>query len=89
MLKIWVLFSAMLLSACSQTAPDSLEKGSPVPVADSIVDLRSGKTITPGELLEQLAAAPRVIVGEKHDNASHHKIEQWLVENLAHQRPLC
>ncbi len=87
MLKIWVLFSAMLLSACSQTAPDSLEKGSHAPVADSIVDLRSGKTITPGELLELLAAAPRVIVGEKHDNASHHKIEQWLVENLAQQRP--
>ncbi|WP_024913125.1 ChaN family lipoprotein [Chania multitudinisentens] len=88
-MKVWVLFSALLLSACSQTtlAPDSVVKDSIVPVPGSIVDLRSGKTITSEELLEQLAAAPQVIVGEKHDNANHHKIEQWLVENLARQRP--
>ncbi|MGB8666152.1 MAG: ChaN family lipoprotein, partial [Serratia inhibens] len=48
---------------------------------------RSGETLSPDRLLARLAAQPRVIVGEKHDNPYHHRIELWLVQNLAQQRP--
>jgi uncharacterized iron-regulated protein len=52
-----------------------------------IVDLRSGQRLSAEQLLAQLAAAPRVIIGEQHDQLSHHQIEQWLLQQLQGQRP--
>lgn len=52
-----------------------------------IVDLNSGKSITPQQLIEQLAQSSRVIVGEKHDNRYHHQIEQWLAQEMHKTRP--
>ncbi|SDU23965.1 Uncharacterized iron-regulated protein [Pseudomonas pohangensis] len=52
-----------------------------------IVDLRSGRQVTPQQLLEQLAAAPRVLVGEQHDNPDHHALQLWLLRALTAQRP--
>ncbi|MDE9461489.1 ChaN family lipoprotein [Xenorhabdus bovienii] len=52
-----------------------------------LLDMKTGKAITSAELLEQLAAYPRVIVGEKHDNPYHHQIELWLVQQLGQKRP--
>ncbi|ANS44099.1 ChaN family lipoprotein [Serratia inhibens] len=84
-MRILILLAALALGACSQT---------PVPVPKNtldglgkITDLRSGATLSPDQLLARLAAQPRVIVGEKHDNPHHHRIELWLVQNLAQQRP--
>lgn len=52
-----------------------------------IVDLRSGQRLTPQQLVEQLATAPRVLVGEQHDNPDHHALQLWLLRALAAQRP--
>ncbi|MEP9318323.1 ChaN family lipoprotein [Pseudomonas sp. LABIM340] len=52
-----------------------------------IHDLRSGEQLSPGQLLDRLAAAPRVIVGEQHDNPDHHALELWLARALAERRP--
>lgn len=38
-------------------------------------------------MLNQLAQAPLVIVGEEHTNAQHHQIERWLLQNLHTLRP--
>lgn len=45
-------------------------------------------TIDPfSKLLADLATAQHLIIGEKHDNAEHHQIELWLIQNLLIQRP--
>ncbi|CAM3710532.1 putative iron-regulated protein [Pseudomonas reidholzensis] len=49
--------------------------------------LASGQLISPAQLLAQLAEAPRVLVGEKHDNPDHHALQLWLLQALQRQRP--
>jgi len=51
-----------------------------------IHDLASGQVITPAQLVRQLAAVPRVLVGEKHDNPDHHALQLWLLRALQGQR---
>ncbi|MFV3305964.1 ChaN family lipoprotein [Pseudomonas sp. NY15181] len=52
-----------------------------------IRDLHSGEQLTPQQLLDRLASAPRVLVGEQHDNPDHHALELWLARALAERRP--
>ena len=52
-----------------------------------IVELASGQVITPQQLVERLAKAPRVLVGEQHDNPDHHALQLWLSRELAARRP--
>lgn len=52
-----------------------------------IVELASGQVITPQQLVERLAWASRVLVGEQHDNPDHHALQLWLSRELAAQRP--
>jgi len=51
-----------------------------------IVDLASGQVISPEQLVQRLAGAPRVLVGEKHDNPDHHALQLWLLRALQGQR---
>lgn len=51
-----------------------------------IVDLSSAETISPQQLLERLARAERVLVGEQHDNPDHHALQLWLSRELGRQR---
>ncbi|WP_028630042.1 ChaN family lipoprotein [Metapseudomonas resinovorans] len=79
-----------LLAACQSLPPlpewqspegrDNLELG-------VIRDLRSGEQLTPEQLLERLAAPPRVLVGEQHDNPDHHALQLWLLQALEARRP--
>ncbi|MGE7992702.1 ChaN family lipoprotein [Pseudomonas sp. NPDC089554] len=52
-----------------------------------IRELANGRTLTPLQLVQALADAPRVLVGEKHDNPDHHRLELWLLRALQTQRP--
>ncbi len=51
-----------------------------------IIDLASGAAISPAQLVEHLAAAPRVLVGEQHDNPDHHALQLWLSRELSARR---
>lgn len=51
-----------------------------------IRELRSGRVLTPEQLVQRLAQAPRVLVGEQHDNPDHHALELWLLRALEQQR---
>lgn len=51
-----------------------------------IRELATGRTLTPQQLIERLASAPRVLVGEQHDNPDHHAVQLWLMRELASQR---
>lgn len=80
----------LLLAILALTACSAAPRNTATPVVapgGTITDLRTGKTLSPPELLTQLAADPRVIVGEKHDNPTHHQIENWLVQSLPSVRP--
>lgn len=80
-----LVLSALLLAACHvsrEPAPPPV-----VPDPGSILDLRTGQALSPGELVEHLARAPRLIVGEQHDNADHHVLQLWLLRSLAQERP--
>ncbi|WP_122316979.1 ChaN family lipoprotein [Pseudomonas cichorii] len=52
-----------------------------------IRDNKSGQVLTAQQLAERLAVAPRILVGEQHDNPDHHALELWLMQVLAARRP--
>ena len=87
-----VLLSCLMLLAACQSRP----MPPPVPLAPlghehadlgRIVDLASGRTIDPEQLLDRLARAERVLVGEQHDNPDHHALQLWLLRELSRLRP--
>ncbi|EPJ2810698.1 ChaN family lipoprotein [Pseudomonas putida] len=51
-----------------------------------IIDLADGQMISARQLVQRLAVAPRVLVGEKHDNPDHHALQLWLLRALQGQR---
>lgn len=96
MSRPWLIGSLLLLSVgvagCQSAAslPPLPQWQSPEGRAHAqlgeIRDLRRGKTISAAELVAQLAAADRVLVGEQHDNPDHHALQLWLLKALAAQR---
>ncbi|WP_440862165.1 hypothetical protein, partial [Stenotrophomonas maltophilia] len=80
-MRIRLFAFCLLLGGCQsqlQPLPDwQSAEGRDDPQTGRIVELRSGVTLSPQQLVARLAAAPRVIVGEKHDNPDHHAVELW------------
>ncbi|MDC9595543.1 ChaN family lipoprotein [Xenorhabdus anantnagensis] len=94
-IKSTFLACSLLLGGCA-AAPNDAQNTSQVALqvlpgelmqSGALLDMKTGKAITPDELLEQLATYPRIVVGEKHDNPYHHQIELWLVQQLGQKRP--
>ncbi|WP_223507459.1 ChaN family lipoprotein [Pseudomonas sp. GL-RE-29] len=91
-MRILLLCLFSLLAACQshEVSPP------PEPIAQEgrdhtdfgvIRELATGRTLTPQALVERLAVASRVLVGEQHDNPDHHALQLWLLRELAKQRP--
>ena len=74
-----LLLAVLWLTGCQHVAAP--------PVVGEIRDLRSGERLTAQQLLTQLSRAARVIIGEQHDNADHHALQLWLLQNLEETRP--
>ncbi len=78
-------FTALLaIVACAPTAPSL----TPSPVAASVVmesatDSRSGRPIEWSALVDSLAGADIVFLGEQHDDSSTHRLELAVLEGLA------
>ncbi|WLH11934.1 ChaN family lipoprotein [Pseudomonas hefeiensis] len=77
-MRLILILALSVLTACQSTVPP--------PVDGQIRDLHNGRAITPQVLVERLARAPRVVVGEQHDNRDHHVLQLWLLKALAAQR---
>ncbi|RMH81948.1 iron(III) ABC transporter [Pseudomonas sp. AOB-7] len=91
-MRILLLCCLVLVAACQsrEVLPP------PAPIAPlgrehadlgRILELASGRSISPQQLVEQLAGAERVLVGEQHDNPDHHALQLWLSRELAKRRP--
>ena len=77
-MRLILILVLSALAACQSVAPP--------PVSGRIRDLHNGEAVTPRELVERLARAPRVVVGEQHDNRGHHALQLWLLQSVAEQR---
>mgnify|MGYP003658628189 CR=1 FL=1 len=90
-MRMVLLLVAVLLSACQASLPALPAWQSPEglqhPELGQIVEQRTGVLLTPEQLLARLSAAPKVLVGERHDNPDHHALQLWLLRALAAQRP--
>lgn len=88
-----VLLSCLMLLAACQGRPMLPPPAPLAPLGHEhadlgrIVDLASGRTIDPEQLLDRLARAERVLVGEQHDNPDHHALQLWLLRELSRLRP--
>jgi len=50
-------------------------------------DTRAQRWLSADQLVAELAGSARVVVGEKHDNADHHRLQLWLLQQLQARRP--
>lgn len=80
--RLIALISLFFITACSQ----SLHDVQPAQLG-RIIDLRSGQILTPAAFSEMIASAPRLLIGEQHDNRRHHQAQLWLLNQLHRQRP--
>ncbi|AYC31687.1 iron(III) ABC transporter [Pseudomonas cavernae] len=88
-MRLALLLCLTLLAACQSVPPLPTwqsPEGREHAELGVIRDLRSGELLTPQQLVERLAAAPRVLVGEQHDNPDHHALQLWLLKALAERR---
>lgn len=52
-----------------------------------VLDTATGLWLSADELVERVAPAGHVLVGEQHDNVDHHQLQLWLLQRLQEQRP--
>lgn len=79
---------ALVLAGCGpMVAPPPRAWQSPEgrehPLSGRVWDVKAQRFITPSVLVERLAEARFVLLGERHDNADHHRLQGWIVEGLA------
>lgn len=58
------------------------------PLAGKIWDTRANAFVSQERLLQHAAAAPRVLLGETHDNPEHHRLQRIVLDALARQGPV-
>jgi len=90
--SLWCVLSSLVLiatlSACAATLWQSTY-GRAHPLTGKIWDVSSGKFIDRQSLMIRLARADFVLLGEKHDNPDHHRLQARVLRGLiaAGRRP--
>ena len=88
-----VVAVALPAAADDPAPPPGLPWASPElrdhPLAGRIWDPAGGRFVQPGELVTALRGARFLLLGERHDNADHHRFQAWAAEQLlaAGRRP--
>lgn len=70
----------MGMSACAPLPPRETEAAHPL--AGRIWSAGEQRFVTPAELLDHMAGARFVLLGEIHDNPRHHELQAWAVAAL-------
>lgn len=73
----------LALAACS-TAPQSWEESGGVahPLVGQIYRVADGGPVSETDLIDDAAAADFVLIGERHDNRDHHRLQARIVRSL-------
>ncbi len=79
---LWLMSAPALADLPPWQAPEGREH----PRLGQILETASGRWLSAEELVERLVTAPRVLVGEKHDNPDHHALQLWLLKRLHARR---
>lgn len=75
--------SLLLLAACARAEPWRHDVGRDHALVGRIWDVRGERFVSEAMLVARLATADFVMLGEKHDNADHHRLQARLVDALA------
>jgi uncharacterized iron-regulated protein len=73
---------ALLASACAQGGAWEHSLGGDHPLAGRIYQVSSERFVDQATLLADLAAADFVLLGERHDNRDHHRLQALLTRDL-------
>ena len=76
---LYALVAAALLQSAA-AAPADLHADHPL--SGTLWDARSGKPAAEKALFAEAAAADWVLLGEKHDNAEHHRLQALVIDEL-------
>lgn len=78
-----------IVQANGPEAPWQAPLGRDHPLVGSIWEVAAARFIAPQALVEQLANGHFVLLGEKHDNPDHHRLQAWVLQKLidAGRRP--
>lgn len=76
------------IAANAQELPSWISpEGLSDPHLGQVLDTANGIWLTPAMLVESLVSASHVLVGEKHDNPDHQRLQLWLLQNVHKARP--
>jgi uncharacterized iron-regulated protein len=81
LISVSALFAADSLYELSIGDPSRRETKAAVQV-DAITDTRSGELLAPQQLIQRLASARLVFVGETHDSMDIHRVQLRIIEGL-------
>lgn len=82
------VLGALLAAGCgatpslAQPPAWTVERGQAHPLVGRVWSGQAGAFIEPAALVAELRGARFVLLGEKHDNPDHHRLQGWLVEAL-------
>ncbi|TCK01684.1 putative iron-regulated protein [Volucribacter psittacicida] len=81
-MKIIIFFLSFLLIACSHSLKTVQQEELGI-----VIDLRTGQQLSPQSLVERVAKEPAILLGEIHDQYSHHKAQYWFLTQLIEKQP--
>lgn len=82
LVPILVVVTGLLLAACASEPLWLTSKGSDHALVGQIWDVRGGRFLTEADLVEQASQAMFVLLGEKHDNPDHHRLQAKVLSAL-------
>jgi len=91
MMTRWLYFLALIFGLiCTTTTTAGTETRQPDtlllkdhPLVDRVFDVHNKRTIDTSRLFEKLASAGYILLGEVHDNISHHRNQAMVIDSLA------
>jgi uncharacterized iron-regulated protein len=84
-----VVVAALVVVAAAPLPEWQSPLGREHPLVGTVWDVATGSALSPEALVAHLAAWRYVLLGEKHDNPDHHRLQAWIVRELiaAGRRP--